>query len=543
MSRNFEIEFPAEGISSDEEGTITGLSEPTVQVPEVARMAELYRELLSEIGEDVEREGLIKTPMRAASAMNFLTQGYRQTLENILNNAIFEEDNNQMVLLRDIEFYSMCIPSKQIVNAVGRAKQAASVRVGDQLWTLHEGRVVPTTVTQINSHKTRALVEVETDEGTFRCTPDHPVATPQGWMEAADVAGQKIEWTQPRSLCRRRYSPESGYSYGYVVGAVCSDGTVGKRLISLVVNSESFAQRFALHLREAFGVEARIEPVSRPSGFTGRDTPGFRVRAVSSYLADLFRQYLGGDAHHMRQIFPRVVLNSPDIFKGFLDGYIDGDGFRHKNSAGATIVSGNIEFLHEMSQLIGARFTPNLKSSASRLYVADSWERRHGFKQESHRTDLVESSFVNVRRVTPIAADRLKPFTVYSFQCEPYPTFLVAGHLTHICEHHMLPFFGKCHVAYIPNGKIVGVSKIARIVDMYARRLQVQERMTHQIAQAIEEALEPMGVGVVAEGVHLCMVMRGVEKQHSKMTTSAMRGAFLKGPTRMEMMTLIRGER
>jgi GTP cyclohydrolase I len=110
-----------------------------------------------------------------------------------------------------------------------------------------------------------------------------------------------------------------------------------------------------------------------------------------------------------------------------------------------------------------------------------------------------------------------------------------------MCEHHLLPFYGKCHVAYIPSGKIVGVSKLARIVDMFARRLQVQERMTNQIADAIEEALSPCGVGVVAEGVHLCMVMRGVEKQHSKMTTSAMRGAFQDLPTRMEMMNLIRG--
>lgn len=109
------------------------------------------------------------------------------------------------------------------------------------------------------------------------------------------------------------------------------------------------------------------------------------------------------------------------------------------------------------------------------------------------------------------------------------------------CEHHMVPFFGKCHVAYIPNGKIIGVSKIARIVDMFARRLQVQERLTNQIADAMEEALSPAGVGVVAEGIHLCMVMRGVEKQHSKMTTSAMRGVFLDLPTRMEMMGLIRG--
>jgi GTP cyclohydrolase I len=109
------------------------------------------------------------------------------------------------------------------------------------------------------------------------------------------------------------------------------------------------------------------------------------------------------------------------------------------------------------------------------------------------------------------------------------------------CEHHLVPFFGKCHIAYIPNGKIVGVSKMARIVDMFARRLQVQERLTNQIADAIEEALQPLGVGVVAEGVHLCMVARGVEKQHSKMTTSAMRGVFNNIETRMEMMSLIRG--
>ena len=109
------------------------------------------------------------------------------------------------------------------------------------------------------------------------------------------------------------------------------------------------------------------------------------------------------------------------------------------------------------------------------------------------------------------------------------------------CEHHLVPFFGKCHIAYIPNGKIVGVSKMARIVDMFARRLQVQERLTNQIADAIEEALEPLGVGVICEGVHLCMIARGVEKQHSKMTTSAMRGAFQDLPTRMELLSIVRG--
>ena len=110
-----------------------------------------------------------------------------------------------------------------------------------------------------------------------------------------------------------------------------------------------------------------------------------------------------------------------------------------------------------------------------------------------------------------------------------------------LCEHHMLPFFGKAHVAYIPSGRIIGLSKIPRIVDMYARRLQIQERLATQIADAIERVVEPAGVGVVVEGVHLCMMMRGVEKQHSSATTSAMRGVFKTDvKTREEFLSLIR---
>lgn len=108
-----------------------------------------------------------------------------------------------------------------------------------------------------------------------------------------------------------------------------------------------------------------------------------------------------------------------------------------------------------------------------------------------------------------------------------------------LCEHHMLPFFGKAHVAYIPNGKIVGLSKIPRVVDVFARRLQVQERMTVQIRDAIESALNPQGVGVVIEARHLCMMMRGAEKQNSVTTTSAMSGQLLDGTTRAEFMRLI----
>jgi len=110
-----------------------------------------------------------------------------------------------------------------------------------------------------------------------------------------------------------------------------------------------------------------------------------------------------------------------------------------------------------------------------------------------------------------------------------------------LCEHHMLPFYGRAHVAYLPNGKIVGLSKIPRVVDVYARRLQVQERLTDQIADALMRVLEPHGVGVVIEAFHLCMMMRGVEKQNSKTVTSALRGAFRDdAKTREEFLGLVR---
>jgi GTP cyclohydrolase IA len=110
-----------------------------------------------------------------------------------------------------------------------------------------------------------------------------------------------------------------------------------------------------------------------------------------------------------------------------------------------------------------------------------------------------------------------------------------------LCEHHMLPFFGKCHVAYIPNKKVVGLSKVARLVNMFARRLQIQERLTSQIAQTIADKLNPQGVGVIIEARHLCMVMRGVEKQRSEAVTSAMLGVFRENKqTRDEFLSLVR---
>jgi len=193
--------------------------------------------------------------------------------------------------------------------------------------------------------------------------------------------------------------------------------------------------------------------------------------------------------------------------------------------------------------LVGARFAPRT-DRASTPTIADSWSYRHGFPQESHRTDLVESEWAQVRSVEPIRADGAKPRTVYSFTCDPHPTFLIAGHLTHNCEHHLLPFHGVAHVGYIPNeqGRVTGLSKLARLVDLYAKRPQVQERLTSQVADALARRLEPRGVIVVVEAEHLCMGMRGVRKPGSRTTTSAVRGILRSSASsRSEAINLING--
>ena len=501
--------------------------------PSRKQAEEAIRTIIRYIGEDPKREGLLDTPARVVRSWERLYGGYKTSLAEVAKTDFSADGYDQMITLRGIEFWSACVPSNQLVNAVSGTKRAADVVVGDHLWTLKKGRVVETEVTTITVSQVRELVEVKTSSGTFRVTPDHPFATPDGWEEAQNLEGKLIEWTSARSLCRSRFEPRLGYSMGYAIGAMFSDGTVGDRYLSLVVNEQWFAGKFSAHLDQAFGTESEVEECSRPSGFTGKDTPGFRVRVVSSYLADLFRAWAGGDANHMRQHFPRVVLNSLETMQGFIDGYVDGDGSKRKDREASVIVSGNLEFLKELAEVIDSKFAPPKKRTVGQLYVSDRWHRegwfgKHGFRREDHETNLIESSYVEVFSVRRIEAEGKKPFTVYSFKCDKEPTFLIQGHLSHNCEHHMLTFYGSVTVGYIPGtaGRILGVSKLARIVEMYARRLQIQERMTQQIAEAVMKTVGASGVGVVVKAQHLCMVSRGVEKQRSWMITDALLGTF-----------------
>ena len=180
---------------------------------------------------------------------------------------------------------------------------------------------------------------------------------------------------------------------------------------------------------------------------------------------------------------------------------------------------------------------PGIKSLIENiLHAIGEDPKREGLLKTPER---VEKSLKFLTSGYDVDIDQLVNDALYN---ENYDEMVIVKNIDFysLCEHHMLPFFGKCHVAYLPNGKIIGLSKVPRLVDAYGRRLQVQERLTTQIAHCIEDIVKPTGVGVVIEATHLCMSMRGVEKQNSYTTTSSMLGSFKKDPrTRAEFLSLL----
>jgi len=516
-------------------------------------LRDLVARMLVELGEDSRRNGLLKTPDRVEKMLKFMTQGYQQDIDHLLNGAMFPIDYDEMVIVKDIDFFSLCVPSKQIVNAVDGAKPAALVKPGDRLWTLDRGRMAETAVTMVGSRKTTAVVEVSTTGGSIRLTPDHPVMTEDGWQEAQALKpGTRVEWINPKSLCREPYTPVSGYALGYVIGATAADGSIqdGRR-VCLVVKKKEFAEKYCAMFAEAFPpLQPRIERVSVPSSFLKKNVPMYRVRVVSRAVGEKLCRWLGVAEKGARSKtktfrFPQVVTSSQEMMQGFLDGYCDGDGCAaYKGSR--FVISANRAFMEELAAYLQ---TPLAKvvgreDECFKIYVSERWAQagwynRHGFRQQSEFYVPFDSTYATVLETRRIPTVK-KPYTVYSFKCEPYPTFLVGGHLTHNCEHHLLPFFGKCHVGYIPNKKVVGLSKIPRIVDAFSRRLQVQEHLTVQIAETLMKKLGAQGVGVVMEAQHLCMMMRGVEKQNTVAVTSHMLGDFrTQQQTRDEFLKLI----
>lgn len=474
------------------------------------RIERAVREILLAIGEDPEREGVKDTPRRVADAHAHLFAGLGEDPTSHLDVG-FSEDYGEMVLIRDIPLYSMCVASKQLVNTVSGAKKACEVEAGDELWTLEKGFLAKTTVEQVSSRKTYDVVNVRTSKGVIKVTSDHPVKTGNGWCEAGSLRpGDLVEWFPPRKLCRRTPLVAPGYELGYLLGAVASEGSIqDRRRISVVVGDHRFAQRIAASWRAAFSIETRVESIQVDSGYLERKIPMYRVRVVSSYAGEKISEWLHLTPDSQDKTrdfrFPEVVTSSQRMTQGFLEGYIEGDGCR--SGSGSRIITANTGFAEELSAYLQ---TPmgRTREGITTVYVSDRWHQpgwygKHGFRQQSEWYVPEDSEFVEVEAIesTPEAT---KPTTVYSFKCEPYPTFLVGGHLTHNCEHHLIPFIGKASVGYVPSERVIGLSKLARVVEGYARRPQLQERLTAQIADALHEGVGSRGSIVVVEAEHLC---------------------------------------
>ncbi len=515
--------------------------------------ADAVRALLESLGEDTSREGLKGTPDRVAKLLDEFTSGRDVDPSSVLL-PVFSAEHDEMILVKDIPFASLCIWSKQPVNTIDGQKRASDIRTGDVLWAFDEdGALVQTTVVSVGWRRVSELVEFRAGAGTIRVSQEHPVLTPAGWVEAQDLTpGEKVQYTIPKRLCQKRHDVLEGYELGYVLGAVGSDGSIqdGRR-VSLVVKDETFARKFRACLIQAFGADPSFEEIQVPSGFLSREIPMFRVRLVSRHVGTLLLHWFGGSKRTKTFHFPRVVLRSEGMMRGFLDGYCDGDGSWNSDGSGArTIVSANLGFLAELSAVLGTTVR-RTRSDVGTLRVPVHWvrERKRGtFTFEESDVPLLppDAEWREIEWVRRTTQSGTKPFRVFSFHCEPYHSFLAGGVHVKNCEHHLVPFVGKAHVGYIPNkaGQVTGLSKLARVIDICARRLQMQERLTTQVADAIEKALDPRGVIVVVEAEHMCMSMRGVQKPGHLTVTSAVRGVFRENvATRAEAMSIIRGGR
>jgi GTP cyclohydrolase I len=516
----------------------------------INQIAKHLAEILKQLGLRVEDDPeLAHTPEKVAALYLELFQGSQTEAEPEISLLEHPAGASEMILVRDVPFYSMCVPSKEWISTPVGAVRAANIRPGQQLWTFDDnGALVTTTVVSVAWRRARELVEIKVGARAIRVTPEHPILTPGGWRPASSLSvGDKVRAINPRMLSQIRHPVSEGYNMGYVIGAVGSDGNVDDgRVVRLTVKDIEFARRFAGAVEAAFGVRRPVQQIEVWSGFLARPITMYRVRIVSRRIATLLLHWFGGSKRTKEFHFPRVVLRSLPMTQGFLDGYCDGDGCNLKRPKGARwIISANLPFLEELGRLLGTEPRPATKPGTWLLYVSRQWYKRGwhghpGYRQEKVPLLPPDGEWTPVDRVSQIRAGGTKPFRVYSFECRPYPTFLVRGIQAHNCVHHFLPFFGYGHIAYVPGDRLIGISGIGKVLQHFARRPQLQERLAAQVADYLQTALTPQGVIVLLQARQLCMEMRA-EKNTGLVETTAARGCFQEGPHREEFFHRLLG--
>ena len=447
------------------------------------------------------------------------------------------DDLTDLVIVKDIPFSSTCFTGKTPVRMKDGLKYIKDVEVGDIAITFNEeGNIEEKRVTHLMRHTTRETVNVHTERGRkIRCTPDHPFYVENvGWTNAEDL----VEGDKLRALNNSRgfkgastwdYTINENYSLGYVLGAIASDGSTNRNQVRLEVNDLEFAEKFRDHMYKAFNIKAEITKTEYSSGYTpNKHTHRNLVRVISGYLVDYLKQVFGGSTDSKEFKFPKIVLNSYDIFKGFVNGYFEGDGSSYKE-INARIITTNKEFAKEFSSILGGYHYEkengdysNIHTVGVPLHLLDMNRREY---EKIKYEEMWEEEFKNEEKVVinPLVAydyitliEELPKYkvNVYNFEVEDNHTYLANDIWVHNCEHHFMPFMGTISVGYVPNKSIVGLSKIPRAVKFFSKKPQIQERLVQEIADYLNGIIEPKAIYVIArDSVHTCVLCRGAESE------------------------------
>lgn len=456
---------------------------------------DIPRRLLQFIGEDPNRGGLLETPARFLKAWREYSSGYGKNAASLLK--VFEdgaEKVDEMVLVKGIPVYSHCVVGETLVDTPHGRVPIKELKDGDWVYCIDAQTLNLHLVQCQNPRITRRdaeLVRVHADGEAVECTPDHLFLTHnRGWIEAGSLlAGDSLV-----SLYRGADHAGRPMLTGFSAPGKTTN---------------------VVHFRDAplIGVlESRF--VANYFGMT------------AEYLAcaDASRKFPQGVVHHCDE---SPWNNDPENLRVLSVGEHNQAHKRTLKLAGSTT---------RKARAGESSGRPEVREKRSRA-VAGSWPVKGTPEYAVRVANMKGSRNHRVVRIEKV----LYTADVYCMTVPQFSSFFANGICVHNCEHHLAPFFGVAHVGYIPHGRIVGLSKISRLVDMFAKRLQVQERLTNQIADAMNEHLHPLGVGVVIECRHMCMESRGIQRQGTTTVTSAMRGALHdEASARAEFLSLIK---
>jgi len=454
--------------------------------------------LLEFIGENVEREGLRETPTRVFKAWSEWTSGY-----NVDTSTIFKdfgdgaEDYDQMIQLDSIPFYSHCVIGSTFIETPKGRIPICRLKDGDWIYTMNPKTMELQLAKCENpriTQKQAKLVAIHTDNDTLICTPNHRILLTSG------------EWCEAQNL-------KNGDRLASLYRSASASGEKGKYYSHLITSRYS---------RHENGIKINGESRSVPEH-----------RFVNSFQNSI--DSTDGRKHPIHHKNEELWDNSPKNLQSMTIS-------QHNTAHERTLKLANNQNRKDAAAIASGKKEVREKRSISvKKYWCNLKLNKEAYK---NRCQLTSEGIQEARNHTVIGVQQLN-YTedVWCMNVPGTELFFANGIAVHNCEHHLAAIFGHISISYIPGGRIAGLSKFCRLVDAYAKRLQVQERMTRQIADDIQKYLNPLGVGVVVQARHFCMESRGICKPGVITTTKALRGCFKTEPeTRAEFYASIKGQ-